>query len=281
MLVILMPSNHDRVFKSIIIERQTVTVYEKPHRKIFLLGTNHLDAKSARAIKKLIAFADPDVVAVELCLERLKSANIFGDRRTYEEKYRDLINIPMKLRRKATSEMTRLLYAHKALQSSQESQSRSMRHYKVKPIDIDGLTIAGDVFMPFRDYVWTLEPNKICLSCREVTYKILLADVPISETCSKLAHVFSSEEKKMIRKYRENFVDMFSKNNGSLMGRIWHKNDRIKKIMIDERNERLSESILNASQVIKNHNKRQIKVVAIVGHRHVDGILQKWKSKSS
>lgn len=270
---------HTRPFKSIIVQRHDVIIYEKQNIKYHLIGTNHASKQSMKAIKELISRIDPDVVTVELCLERLQNANILVNGREFEKKYQDLLRIPANIRRKAVGELSRLLMAYQALKNSTLKRSRTSR-YRVRPIHLDDLIVAGDIFTPFGDFTWTLEPNsENCLSSTETSYKIVLADMPISETYSKLVQALSDEEKSIVRSYKQHFVEEFTKNPRGIMGNMWYSNKNIRKIVLDERDQYLANSIVEAATMFADWDKERIKVVAVVGRRHVDGISSAWKSQ--
>lgn len=274
---------HHPLFKCIIIQRQDVFVYETRNHKIYLLGTNHTSEQSVKAIQTLITWVQPQIVAVELCHERLENANLFKDRENYEKKYRDLVHVPRHIRQKAVGEITRLILAYQALQRKATSRKLvSKSKYKVKPIHIDeNLTIAGDVFSPFKNFTWHLHTKGLnYLSSPEASYKIILADRPISVTYAKLAEALNDEEKMVIRTYKKDFLGMFFENQDGIMKQIWKRNEDIKKIMVQERDECLAESILRAAELPKKWGVRFSRVVAIVGRTHIDGILAEWISQS-
>lgn len=271
---------------------------------IYLLGTNHISEYSARIARKLILNVDPDVVTVELCRSRLEDANRFGGDPNFGKRYQLLEQIPKYWRKKAAAEMIRLRLMTMAMEycekfpgarrsaaakatSSSTTEHRlsrftlKWRGYRVQPVQVCEMRIAGDIFAPFRDKTWHLQSNQSnVLYSSKVRYKIVMADLPIERTYARLVSVLGDDEKRTIRQYEHNFVELFLKNKTGIMGRIWRTNSAIADVVIGERNRYLAYETLKATQAAPTtrDTAKPVQVVGLVGRRHVDGIIKLWKS---
>lgn len=270
-----------------------------------------MSAYSARVARKLIQEVDPDVVAIEFCRRRLEEANQIGGNPNFDKRYQELERIPKHWRKRAASEMMRLrlttmameYFKHlspaarryaKTIRTSLSSIDEMMalqqwyphsvptrRGYRVRPARVQEVSIAADILAPFQDKVWYLESNRSnVLYSPQVSYKIAMVDLPIERTYLKLMSILRVDEKRTIRQYKSNFVESFLKDRSGIMGRIWRSNAKIKDWMIGQRNRYLAYGLLKATQVApkKHDNRRPVQVVGLVGRRHVDGIVDIWKS---
>lgn len=281
---------------------------------IYLLGTNHVSAYSARIVRKLIARVEPDIVAIELCWRRLEEANRFGGDPNFGNRYRDLEHIPKYWRKRAAAELMRLRLVTTAMdycrsnarlhQTSKAPANQRLspgtgvnpeapwltklpqthhtlkwRGYRVRPARVEDVYIAADIFAPFQRRTWFLESNRSnVLHCPEVRYKIVMVDLPIERTYIRLMAALADKEKEVIRQYEGNFVQAFLENRTGIMGRIWQANPRIVEVMVEERNRYLAYGLLRAASAAGVHDGRKVRVVGLVGRRHVDGIMEIWKS---
>lgn len=277
---------------------------------VYLLGTNHVSEFSARNARKLIRQVNPDVVAVELCRRRLEDANQFGGDPNFDKRYQELERIPKHWRKRAAAEMIRLRLttmamehykqlspaARRSAKGVQRSSSTveelvqqqrfssfrlKRRGYLIRPVRVREVCIAGDIFAPFQDQVWYLESNRSnVLYSPQVSYKIVMTDLPIERTYARLMSALRKEEKRMIRQYENSFVKSFLKDKTGIMGRIWRSNAKISDVMIGERNRYLAYGLLKAMQAAPKtcDSQRTVQVVGLVGRRHVNGIIKIWKS---
>lgn len=303
-----MSSKRCLTINTVLVSRENVHVLQHPKVEIYLLGTNHLSRLSAVAARSLIQHVDPHVVATELCLRRLKMANTYDPQKTdimsFREQYQLLVHIPKHRRRRAAIELQRVRLIYQAIEYAKRIRSedaagnggidistddsfvhrdcvsKNSRCYKVSPVEVEDTVIGADVFAPFGNLTWQLESMGAMkvLSNLQTKYKILLIDKPIEETYLKIASALSDEEMAIVQQYIRNFIELFESNRTGIMTQMWRANTKIAQAEMDERNRYMAFALLRASRL---RTKKPVRVVAIVGRRHVAGIVEIWHSEEA
>lgn len=273
-----------------------IQFFKHPKIEIYLLGTNHLAELSVEAVHILISRVKPHVVGTELCLRRLEMANDLSDAVGIRDQYQQLVRIPKRRRRKAAIELQRVRLACQALEyvrrDKREYVNENKRGYRVRPIIIEDLAIGGDMFAPFQNLTWRLEsrePTVLVNAFKQ--YKILLIDRPLEETYLRVASALTDRELEIINHYKDDFINLFLQSEpaaAGIMMNIWRTNRKLMKIEMKERDKYLAWSLLRALDVpvkdtktIRPRPTEPVRIVGLVGQRHVPGIMQILRSNKT
>ena len=216
-------------------------------KEVIILGTAHVSQKSVDLVRETIKEEKPDTVCIELCDSRFQAL-------TQKQKWQDTDLLKVLKEKKAP-----LLLANFMLASIQKKIGKKLG---IKP---------GE------------EMAQAIRSAKETGAKIHLADREIRTTLARAWRAITFWEKfKLMGQFIASMVgaDEISeeeveelKNKDmleALLSEIGESQPQLKKILIDERDQYLTEKIRNAPGQ---------KIVAVVGAGHVPGITQGWESK--
>jgi pheromone shutdown-related protein TraB len=228
------------------IDNNDVNRLEYNGREIIILGTAHVSQKSVDLVRDIIEEEKPDTVCVELCDSRFQAL-------TQKQKWEDTDLIKVLKEKKAT-----LLLAQFMLASIQRKIGKKLG---IKP---------GE------------EMNQAIKSAEKADAKIHLADRDIRTTLARAWKSITLWEKiKLMGQFiassfgadeisEEEVEELKNKDMlETLLNEIGESQPQLKKILIDERDQYLTEKIRSAPGQ---------KIVAVVGAGHVPGIKAGWKS---
>ncbi|MGD9162737.1 MAG: TraB/GumN family protein [Desulfobacteraceae bacterium] len=215
-------------------------------KEIIILGTAHVSQKSVDLVRDTIEAEKPDTVCVELCDSRFQAL-------TQKQKWQDTDLLKVIKEKKAT-----LLLANFMLSSIQRKIGKKLG---IKP---------GE------------EMAQAIRSAKEADSKIHLADRDIRTTLSRAWKSITLWEKvKLMAQFvassfgadeisEEEVEELKNKDMlETLLTEIGESQPQLKKILIDERDQYLTEKIRTAPCE---------KIVAVVGAGHVPGIKAGWNS---
>ncbi len=216
-------------------------------KEIIILGTAHVSQKSVDLVRDVIEEEKPDTVCIELCDSRYQAM-------TQKQEWQDTDLLKAIKEKKAP-----LLLANFMLSSIQRKIGKKLG------------------IKPGEEMAQAIRSSKLTES------QIHLADRDIRTTLSRAWSAVTFWEK--IKLMAQFFASMFGadeiseeeveklKNQDmleSLLSEIGESQPQLKKILIDERDEYLTEKIRNAPGK---------KIVAVVGAGHVPGIKNGWNSE--
>ncbi|WP_163540065.1 TraB/GumN family protein [Gracilibacillus sp. YIM 98692] len=226
-------------------ENQNITRIEQDGKEYILIGTAHVSKHSAEEVKKVIEQEQPDSVCVELDKQRYESV-------MKGSKWKDMDIFQVIKEKKAT-----LLLMNLAISSFQK---RMAKQFDIKP---------------GQEMIQGIE------SAEEAGAELVLADRNIQITFSRiwrgiglkgkmmlltqvLGGVFSKEsitEEELEKMKNQDSID-------SVLNEFTETFPRLKKPLIDERDQYLAQKIKNAPGK---------KIVAVLGAAHVPGITKEMK----
>jgi len=225
------------------------TVYNN-NKKITIIGTAHISKKNKQQVKEIIEKETPDVVAIELDPQRFHS--IINPNRK-ETKFKEIFR----------TSKPGLFITYYFLS---KYQRKIAEKYNISP---------GD------------EMLQAINSAKKINAKILLADRDAQLTIQKLLKTLNFWDK--IKLFTSGFsirkdvgkdfsVDTIleevekkeeSKKINKIMDSLMNKNKKLKKILIDERNEFIA---YNIQQAVKDPEVTSI--VVVIGAGHVPGVIE-------
>ena len=223
-------------------------------KKVVILGTAHVSKKSIQDVERLIKTEKPDIVAIELCKSRYK--NLQNANRW---KNLDILEVIKKKK-------IYLLMSSMILSAFQKKIGISAG---VKPggemLTAIEISKRNKLHLELidRDIQITLKR-----AWQEVGYfgKTLL----VSELLTSLIFVESLSSPQIEKMKKKDILDEIFKN-------LPPKYNKIKKVLLDERDEYLAQKIKNALKKLKKHEK----LLAIVGAGHLKGIQNNLKNQIS
>src|SRR5690625_2939501 len=221
---------------------ENITRLTVEDKEIILIGTAHVSKKSAELVEEVIMEENPDTVCVELDKQRFESIK-------NESKWRNM-DIFKVIREKKTT----LLLMNLAISSF---QNRLAKQFGVKPGQemIQGIESAEQI-----DAELVLADRDI-----QVTFSRIWRGIGFKGKATLLSSIiysiFSREEITEDELEKMKSQDMLN----SMLQEMTEHFPRLKKPLIDERDQYLAEKIRNAPGK---------KIVAVLGAAHVPGITQ-------
>ncbi|MBM7570791.1 TraB/GumN family protein [Aquibacillus albus] len=221
---------------------QNITRIDLDGKELILIGTAHISKQSAEQVKEVIEAEQPDSVCVELDQQRYQSI-VDGNR------WKDMDIFKVIKEKKATLLLMNLVIS--------SFQKRMAKQLGVKP---------------GQEMIQGIE------SAEEIGAELVLADRNIQITFARIWHGIGLWGK--VRLMMDVFLSIFSKDTiseedlekmksqdmlSSMLNELTQSFPRLKKPLIDERDQYLAQKIKNAPGQ---------KVVAVLGAAHVPGIKE-------
>lgn len=226
---------------------ENVNVLDLSDKRVYLIGTAHISAKSADEVEQVIAQVKPDTVAVELCEARHKAL-------TQEQAWKEMDIIQVIRKKQAT-----MLLAHMIMASFQRrlGDKLGVRPGAEMVAALNAAEKAGaEVVLADRSIQITLLRtwrNMRFLDKVKVMGHMMFSLVGGGEELDE-AEIEELKSQDMLSEVMEGFTQSFPRAKASL---------------IDERDQFLAEKIRSAPGKV---------VVAVVGAGHVKGMLPRLQS---
>lgn len=281
-----------RLFCTVILVMDGIKILKHVKGAVFILGTKPNSKKSAVAVKRVLKHFKPHVVAVELCLTKLEEYAEMRKGARHHDISIDLI--PNRLKHKARGERALLEMVRDAIVHGDACRPKrearvslvglnfsSANLYHIEPKVFRNEEIDKEIRVLFRDNTWQLDFHSLrYLISDKTSYKVMLAGKPYEDTACAIADAMTDEEKNIIFVYARNFTKLFISNSSThtIMTDILRRNVKLKNVIINQRNEYLAGSLLEAmNAAIKYPGPKR--VLAVVRNSRVNGIIEHWNRK--